>query len=440
MAIALADSDALAFGITSAGVVYNFPLGAPGANDWDFICINSDATLNTPAGGWTLLRSEINNQGAYIFARKGGAGSSVTLTSIQSPGPFNATLNWSRWTGGNAIDVTTGTQAIGAGNTTPAVSTGTLAQTGEMVLAFGALHSIGTGNQSTPVWSTGFTGMEFVIRGTLGAGCIATTGYKLNAGVAAETPTVSWSGDGAAHRYTLIATLTATSDVITPDGITDTVTFGAPALSSPTVDPDGLANPLLLGAPTVDTPAQPTLLDPLSELYTQALGCLCAITHAMPGAPLHCAPRVGPEITYDMGQWTDYCCEGLAYISLGDTWVSDNSFPDQDIIRQVRGNCPPGFWAQDLKLGIIRCSPVGSEDGEPPTDADWTAAATQNLYDAQALRRVACCIRDFVTSATGMYTGMSVVINRQVQVTPNGGCTERYVTITVQFPNIDCIC
>lgn len=182
------------------------------------------------------------------------------------------------------------------------------------------------------------------------------------------------------------------------------------------------------------------LLDPVAALHAAALNCLCTITSAMVGPPKHCAPRIGPEITYDMGQWTDYCCEGLAYLSLGDTWVSDNSFPDQDIIRQVRGNCPPGFWAQDFKFGIIRCSPTGKADGEPPTDADWTAAATQNLRDAQALRQVACCFRNFVTSATGMYVGMSVVINRQTQVTPNGGCTERYFTMTVQFPNIDCVC
>jgi hypothetical protein len=182
------------------------------------------------------------------------------------------------------------------------------------------------------------------------------------------------------------------------------------------------------------------LLDPLGQLYDAALACLCSITSEMVGAPQHCAPRIGPEIAYDMGQYADYCCEGLAYLTLGDIWVSDNSFPDQDIIRQVRGNCPPAFWAADLKLGIIRCAPVGNAEGEPPTDADWTAAALQNLYDAQALRQVACCIRDWVTTNQALYLGMSVVINRQTQVTPNGGCTERYLTVTVQFPNLDCVC
>jgi hypothetical protein len=181
-------------------------------------------------------------------------------------------------------------------------------------------------------------------------------------------------------------------------------------------------------------------LDPVVELYEAALACLCAAVAENPNPPAHCAPRVGPEIAYDMGQYTDYCCEGLAYISLGDTWASSASFPEQDIVRQANAVCPPVTWAQDFKLGIIRCSPTGNENGEPPTDADWLAAAAQNLVDAQSLRVAACCFRNFVIANTGLYTGMSVVINRQTQVTPNGGCVERYVTITVQFPNLDCSC
>jgi hypothetical protein len=443
MAIALVASDSMGFGVTSAGVVYNFPSGAPGATDLDILCVNSDAAINVPSG-WTLGHQEVNNQGSYIFYRKGGAGASVTVSSVQAPGPFNATLTWSRWTGTNTIDVNAGAQATGGGNTSPAVSTGVLAAAGELVYTFSALHATQTSNQNTPVWSAGFTNLQLAIQGSGGSGCVGISGYKLNAGTPAETPSVTWSGDAVTDRYVLVVTFTAAAvaDTIVPDGISLTTSLGAPALTDTamTVDPTSITLPVTLGAPTVAGPPQPTLFDPLAELYTQALGCLCAITNSMPGAPQHCGPRIGPEVAYDLGQFTDFCCEGLAYISLGDTWISDNSFPDQDIIRQVRGNCPPGFWAQDLKLGIVRCSPVGSPDGEPPTDADWAAAAVQNLYDAQALRRVACCIRNFVIDNQAFYMGMSVVINRQVQTTPNGGCVERYVTVTVQFPNVDCVC
>jgi hypothetical protein len=33
---------------------------------------------------------------------------------------------------------------------------------------------------------------------------------------------------------------------------------------------------------------------------------------------------------------------------------------------------------------------------------------------------------------------MSIVIDRQIQGNPSGGCVERFMTLTVQFPNCDC--
>lgn len=440
MAIALTDSDSLGFGVTSAGVVYNFPTGAPSVTDLDILCVNSDATINTPSG-WTLGKSQVGNQGSYIFYRKGGAGSSVTVSSVQSPGPFNATLIWSRWTGTNAIDIAVSVAASGSANVTPTLSTGALAQTGELVFMFGALHSTGTGNQTTPVWSSGFTGAEFVKQGSSSSGCIAAGGYKLNAGTAAESPTVSWSGAGVLDRFTLIVSFTATvATNVSPDSITDAISLGAPALGGLSVAPDSVTDPIVLGSPTLTSPPQPLILDPVVEIFTQALSCLCTAVNSAPNPPAHCAPRVGLEVAYDLGQYTDYCCEGLAYVSLGDSWLSQDSFPDQDIVRQVQGSCVPGTWAQDFKLGIVRCSPVGQPDGEPPTDDDWTTASIQNLYDAQSLRRAVCCVRNWVLNNVGIYLGMSVVINRQTQGTPNGGCVERSAMITVQFPNLDCLC
>jgi len=38
----------------------------------------------------------------------------------------------------------------------------------------------------------------------------------------------------------------------------------------------------------------------------------------------------------------------------------------------------------------------------------------------------------------GLFEGMSIVIERQTQGSPNGGCVERSLTITVQMPNCDC--
>ncbi len=180
------------------------------------------------------------------------------------------------------------------------------------------------------------------------------------------------------------------------------------------------------------------MTEPLLELGAAALNCLSLAVSGFPNVPSHIAYRVGSEVAHDLGQFVDFCCEGLAYVSLGDTFPSSTSFPDQDIIRQANSVCSPAAWAQEIRLGIIRCVPAGDENGEPPTDAEWNAAFIQNAYDSAALRKAACCLRQWVVTGTDFWLGMSAVINRQIQINPQGGCVERYVTIAVQFPNCDC--
>jgi hypothetical protein len=146
---------------------------------------------------------------------------------------------------------------------------------------------------------------------------------------------------------------------------------------------------------------------------------------------------VGTEVAHDAGILEDLCCEGLAYVSLGDTYPSSDSFPEQDIVRQASAHCAPPTWAQAFKVGIIRCLPTGDQF-LPPSCDDWNTASRQNVVDAQTLRRVACCMRDYVVNTSDPFFGMSFVIERQVQGNPQGGCVERSMTLTAQFPNCDC--
>lgn len=230
---------------------------------------------------------------------------------------------------------------------------------------------------------------------------------------------------------------------IQPDGIQLTVTLGAPTVSdsSMTIIPDGITIPVALGQPIVDGPDGPGRFDPVIGLYDQALTCLCQAAAEQPNPPLHCASRVGTEVLYDVGQYTDQCCEGLAYVMLGDTYISTTSFPEQDIVQQIRGNCAPPTWAQVIRIGLVRCISAGQQDGEPPSDETWALEARQNLYDSQTLRLAACCFRNWVNNQPGtFYDGMNVVIGRQIQTNPQGGCVERYVDLTVQFPDVDCLC
>lgn len=183
------------------------------------------------------------------------------------------------------------------------------------------------------------------------------------------------------------------------------------------------------------------MTEPTVTLASQLLTCLGQAVSGNPGAPGNVCLRVGSEVAHDLGQFEDLCCEGLAYVSLGDTYPSSDSFPEQDIIRQANTVCAPSSWAQQFRMGIVRCVPVAAEINgmfEPPTCTQWTAAAIQNMYDSASLRKAACCFRSWLRAQSGFFLGMSIVIERQIQVNPNGGCVERYVTLTVQFPNCDC--
>lgn len=184
--------------------------------------------------------------------------------------------------------------------------------------------------------------------------------------------------------------------------------------------------------------------DPVIYLAQLALNCVNAAVNTVPNPPQQICYRVSTQIPFDMDKYGDMCCEGLGYVALAGTWPSADSFPEQDIARQASARCAPPAWAQEFRMGIVRCVPVvasgpAGEEGGMPTCTDWTVAATQNMWDSVALRRAVCCFRTTVLNdVTGFFEGMSVVIDRQVQGPPLGGCIERYVNVQVQFPNCDC--
>ncbi len=206
------DVDVFQFADGSGGHVCDLGT-APNAGEWDVLCVNSNTTVSTPSG-WTLAESAVANQGAYVFVRQAAGGEASTVT-ITTSGNHNTSVLWSRWPSSLvAVDTSTNTQAnASVGGSTPAHSTGTLAERGELVLAFAALHSIQSANQSSPSWSAGYTA---VAAGVQGSGASGVRGYlarKSGAGTAAESPQVSWSGDGAFNRYMLTVSITVSAVV-----------------------------------------------------------------------------------------------------------------------------------------------------------------------------------------------------------------------------------
>lgn len=169
-------------------------------------------------------------------------------------------------------------------------------------------------------------------------------------------------------------------------------------------------------------------------LAERLLSCLCDAVSGNPNPPASCCYRVEFEPPHDLGPFTDLCCEGLAYVTFGDVWPSSASFPENDIVRQANTSCAPPAWAIQLKAGIMRCAPTGT-DVAPPTCDEETAAFLQDLDDSQALRAASCCFRSFMNTDP-VWIGMSVVVERQTK-TVQGGCTDRSIIINAQMMNCE---
>jgi hypothetical protein len=207
MAWTLVASDAVGYADGGTGHVYTLPSGAPTAGDLDILAVNSDTVVSTPSG-FTLAVSAVNSQGAYLYYRyaSGSEGSTVTITTS---GSHPTVTGWQRWRGGLGFEI--GVEAhvdTSSGSTTPAVSTGTLAGTGRLVVAHAALHALSPTAPNTPVWSGGYTDSGVTASNGIGSTAPALfIGYNSNAGTAAEAPSVSWA-QATTDRYILVAVFT----------------------------------------------------------------------------------------------------------------------------------------------------------------------------------------------------------------------------------------
>jgi hypothetical protein len=169
----------------------------------------------------------------------------------------------------------------------------------------------------------------------------------------------------------------------------------------------------------------------LRVIASAVLACLCTAVNANPNPPLFCRYQIETDPPEDVAP-DDLCCQGLAYVATGDLWPSTASFPDADVVRQVQGNCPPPAWGVEFRLGIMRCVP-GTD--LIPSTAEQQAAFLQDLDDAQALRAASCCVRTIPASVPWLI-GFNVVVGRQSK-TVQGGCVNRFVPVSFQFPNCE---
>lgn len=171
-------------------------------------------------------------------------------------------------------------------------------------------------------------------------------------------------------------------------------------------------------------------------LANQLLSCLCTQLSSRPNPPVNCCLRIPSQVPHDADLTTDLCCDGLAFVYAGDSWPTAQA-PELDVTGQANDNCGITSWMVEFHAGVVRCVPVGGDNGSMPTCQEWTDAATQGFHDASALRAAACCFRTAAGALPGM-DGMSVVIGRQSATDPLGGCVERNIIITIQIPSCDC--
>ena len=167
----------------------------------------------------------------------------------------------------------------------------------------------------------------------------------------------------------------------------------------------------------------------LSDVATLLLSCLCQAVSGNANPPMNCCLRVGDQVVHDVDLTTDLCCEGLAYVSVGDIFPVVDSFPEQSIVTQADQKCSFPSWAVNLRMGIIRCIPVGT-NSLMPTCEEWTAAALQNMVDAQSLAAAACCFKE---NWLILEPGFNVVVGVNTTSTPNGGCIERSISLIAQL-------
>ena len=173
--------------------------------------------------------------------------------------------------------------------------------------------------------------------------------------------------------------------------------------------------------------------DQAQEMANQLLLCLTNAVNAAANPPANICMRMGDDIAADADLYTDLCCEGLAYVSLGDIYPADDLFSrSQTATRATARACPFPAWAAVLRLGIIRCAPTGTSTTMPSCD-DWNSAAAQLFVDSASIRAASCCFRSY-WFGTGD-PGMDVLIDRQFTNSPQGGCVERFGTVIAQFTN-----
>lgn len=420
MTAVLLGSNAFTFANGAPGASVNLG-SAPAVGDVDVLCINSNTTITSvvdPAGGaaWILAPTSVGSQGAYIYRRTatGGEGATVTITTN---GNHNTHVGWSRWDNIVAKDTDAVTAVDGvAATTTPAHSTGAMAATDELVIAFGALHGLGGIAPANPVWAAPYTPLTAATQGAGGDGVVGYVAYHDAAGAAAEAPSVSWT-NSVSDRYMLTLSFTSTTDNIASEG---SAAAAATGQGESTV-PAALTALNFLG---VVTGIGQCVADGLEVDSVAGLPCRTCLAVAGTIVADDCSCTCGDDDTRN-GQMA----VNVLRIYPSATFPT----PATDDGRQSR--CGVGFLVAEIHVQVHRCVHTMTDAGTAPTCDELLQDAVVWHSDAAAVRKaVGCCLIDMKAAQTIR----DFSVGETVPLGEEGGCTGSDLRVLVAIRH--CLC
>lgn len=167
--------------------------------------------------------------------------------------------------------------------------------------------------------------------------------------------------------------------------------------------------------------------------------CVCAAWDDLPEAdrPARCGIVPGRDVAIDE------CCDGFAWVRKVQQFrTSTDGFPNQ--LADQNQPCAQWLWAVEIGVGVVRCTPTGDLETNPPTPPtmeELKAAAEQAADDEIRVRRaLACCLPAALRPMWRLMTSSPVLIQYgpAVSVGPEGGCHGFEMTLTVAVP--ECLC
>jgi hypothetical protein len=178
------------------------------------------------------------------------------------------------------------------------------------------------------------------------------------------------------------------------------------------------------------------------DLTEAVLGCVCAaldaaVTDGVPdarGCP--CRACVVPGTVAWDGCGPEDCGDGepgQLSVSVARIFPAGQAFPSEDrTVQGVRGCMPAPLTAVELVVTLLRCAPVPTEDGCPPTCEEQAEAARVLHVDAATIYSALwCCLPGIGPNPR---RPRRFVIGAQRIVGPEGGCVGVEQRVTVGLP------